>query len=160
MQKSQTLWEETFRFEVSFRGLRCLEFHRSIWDFSQPEDDVKDEWCSNILFKLGIRRHQVKSYRQGQNIKTTQRAIVIKRKDRWLGAVGNSTLILLNNPGGTSKMTLGLQGAQSENLSSLWDANFYSHGRNTIERKRKKILQSHKTHEIYKLQGHLFQNWA
>ena len=53
-------------------------------------------------------------------------------------------------------MTLGLQGTQSESLGSLWDANFYSYGRNTIKRKRKKILQSHKTHKIYKLQGHLF----
>ena len=101
-------------------------------------------------------RHQFKSYRPGQNIKTTQRAIVIKRKGKWLGAVGNSTLIFPNCPGGTSKMTLGLQRAQSDNLGLLWDANFYSHGGNAIERKRKKILQSHKTHKIYKLQGHLF----
>ena len=109
-----------------------------------------------FCLNLGITRHQVKSYRHGQNIKTTQRAIVIKRKDRWLGAVGNSTLILPNSPGGTSKMTLGLQGAQSESLGSLWDANFYSHGKYTIKRKQKKILQSHKTHKMYKLQGHLF----
>ena len=77
-----------------------------------------------FCLNLGIMRHQFKSYRQGQNIKTTQRTIVIKRKGRWLGAVGNSTLIFPNCPGGTSKMTLGLQGAQSDNLGLLWDANF------------------------------------
>lgn len=88
-----------------------------------------------FCLNLGIMSHQFKSYRRGQNIKTTQRAIGIKRKGRWLGPVDNSTLILPNSPGGTSKMTLGLQGAQSENLGLLWDANFYSHGRNAIERK-------------------------
>ena len=81
--------------------------------------------------------------------KTTQsRAIVIKRKDRWLEAAGTSTLIVPNSPGGTSKANLGLQGAQSESHRLLWDANFYSHGRNRIEKKLKRILQSGKTHKI------------
>lgn len=34
MHTDQTLWEEMFKFEVSFSTPRCLELHRNIWDVS------------------------------------------------------------------------------------------------------------------------------